>query len=120
MRRGWDLNPRSLAGHRFSRAAPSTTQTPLQNWRKGWDSASTQIFFQKFGLATASRFGSPASSPNIAPAFESTMRAKLLARSPLTSFAEGVGFEPTVHFHGQQFSRLSLSTAQPPFQCALF
>ncbi len=115
LRRGWDLNPRSLAGHRFSRAAPSTTQTPLQ-MRKGWDLASTKIFFRKFCLATASRFVSPASSPNIAPAFESTTRAKLLARSSLTSFAEGVGFEPTVHFHGQQFSRLSLSTAQPPFQ----
>ena len=28
-RRGWDLNPRLLSEHRFSRAAPSTTRSPL-------------------------------------------------------------------------------------------
>ena len=31
VRRGWDSNPRSLAGNSFSRAALSTTQTPLHN-----------------------------------------------------------------------------------------
>lgn len=29
-RRGWDSNPRTLAGHRFSRPAQSTTLPPLQ------------------------------------------------------------------------------------------
>ena len=29
-RRGWDSNPRWVAPHRFSRAAPSTTRTPLR------------------------------------------------------------------------------------------
>ena len=33
-RRGWDSNPRTLAGRRFSRPEPSTTRPPLQGARR--------------------------------------------------------------------------------------
>ncbi len=33
--------------------------------------------------------------------------------------AEGVGFEPTVRFHAQRFSRPSQSTTLPPFRDVL-
>jgi len=40
-------------------------------WRRMRDLASAQIFFQKFGLATGSRFCSSTNSQNIAPPFKS-------------------------------------------------
>ena len=36
LRRGWDSNPRSLAGYRISSAAPSSTRPPLPNRRQSY------------------------------------------------------------------------------------
>ncbi len=69
--------------------------------RVGRDSASTQIFFRKFGLATSSRSRLPTSRRDIAPLFSSRREQNyLFASSPQIKksrqgfFAGRTGLEP--------------------------
>src|SRR5512138_3843348 len=62
------------------RSAGGPASPERKRWTAGGESVAPLVGFRLLRLTTSSRFGSPASSPNIAPAFDSHRRIKQFIR----------------------------------------
>jgi hypothetical protein len=91
-RRGWDSNPRSLAGQRFSRPPQSTTLSPLH-----------------VTFCIAQGHGSYVASTSLAT-------HQLLRRKHHSTLAEREGFEPSERFPAHSLSKRAQSATLSPLR----